>query len=585
MIRKNFKLFIKSKHISLPLILLLFFVTGKWLYSFIFSYFPFHETANGLDYMKQSLEDCLIIFLVLVYCSYEFYRLVKKSNMEEVIFSHKKGQLETLLSIFIILFFAVFYIFLIEIAANIFIYIDLGFSDLKYLFHIFSVNFLYIILSGIIAILLGLLLASKFKRRVSAYAILAFIIFVISSVSDFIPGGFSLKTGINLWQYKRFFSYILPSDITWYTYWDYGINAEIYRWNLNMFWIFLLAFILLLTCIKLRKKIKAPVLCALAVLTAFNGYGYLKGGSSLERGPEVDSISMFDYVYYTKQNNPILSKEADFQVSSYKIDLSIWRQLDAEVAMTLSDSSLESYDFTLYHGYDVQKVTDMQGNPLNFERNSDYITIDSDGSISGIKIKYSGSSEIFYSNSQAVCLPGFFPYYPIPGYYPLQIQATDSYGYTFSYLNLITDLNKSNFQINVSTSQQVYSNIDETSQQNSFRGTTDCPVLLSGFYKEKYVDGYRILDASSPQHSILEAFSPQQLQKSLNELDNNRGDKINLKDYTIIYAAEPFGSYNVQFYYDSDVILINYFNDYSEMAKALILQRDNGYEYYREYSL
>lgn len=582
MIRKNFKLFMKSKHISIPLILLLFFVTGKWLYTFIFRYFPFHETANSFDYLSLGLEDCLIIFLVLVYCSYELYRMVKKSNMEEVILSHKKGQLKTLLSIFVILFLAVLYIFLIEIIANIFIYIDLGFSDFKYLLHIFSVNFLYIIFSGIIAILLGLLLASKFKRRVSAYAILSLIIFVMSPVSDFIPGGFSLNTGINLWQYKRFLSYIIPSDITWYAYWDYGINAEIYRWNLSLFWIFLLAFLLIFSCVKLKKIIKAPVICALAVLTVFNGYGYFKGGSSLERGPEVDSISMFDYVYYTKQNNPLLSKEAKFQVYSYKIDLNIWRQLEAEVSMTLSDSNLKSYDFTLYHGYDVQRVTDFKGNPLSFERNSDYLTITGNGNISGIKIKYSGSSEIFYSNSQAVCLPGFFPYYPIPGFYPLKIQSTDSNGYTYSYLNPIANPNKADFEINVSTSQQVYSNLEETSQNNSFKATTDCPVLLSGFYKEKYVDGYRILDSSSPQHSILEDFSPQQLQTALDELDENTDDKINLEDYTIIYAPPPFGSYGIQVYYSSDVILISYFDDYNKMAKALISQKDYGYDYYRE---
>lgn len=583
MIRKNFKLFIKSKHISLPLILLLFFVTGKWLYVFFFRYFPFHETVNGFDYLSLGLEDCLIIFLMLVYCSYEFYRMVKKSNMEEVIFSHKKGQFKTLLSIFIIVFFAVIYIFLLGIIANIFIYIDLGFSNFKYLLHILSVNFLYIIFSGIIAELFGLLLASKFKRRVSAYGVLALIIFIISPISDFIPGGFSLNSGINLWQFKRFFSYILPSDISWYTYWDYGINAEIYRWNLSLLWIFLLAFLLIFTCVKLKRKIKLPVLCALAVLTAFNGYGYFKGGSSLERGPEVDSISMFDHVYYTKQNNPTLSKEADFQVSSYKMDLSIRRQLEAEVSMTLSDSSLTSYAFTLYHGYDVQQVTDFNGNPLNFERNSDYITITAGGNISGIKIKYSGSSEIFYSNSQAVCLPGFFPYYPIPGFYPLKIQSTDSQGYTFSYSNLITDLKESDFEINVSTSQQVYSNLDETSRKNSFKGTTDCPVLLSGFYQEKYIDGYRVLDSSSPQHSILQYFSPQRLQNALDELDKNADDRINLEDYTIIYAAPTFSSYGIPLYYDGDFILISYFDEYSKMAEALTSQKNYGYDYYREH--
>ena len=59
-------------------------------------------------------------------------------------------------------------------------------NDYSYLYHIFSVLFLYVFLGGIIPILLGVFFAQKTKRIVS-YALMALIIFLVSSTSDFIP--------------------------------------------------------------------------------------------------------------------------------------------------------------------------------------------------------------------------------------------------------------------------------------------------------------------------------------------------------------------------------------------------------------
>ena len=83
--------------------------------------------------------------------------------------------------------------------------------------------------------------------------------------------------------------------------------------------------------------------------------------------------------------------------------------------MTLSDTGLEYYNFTLYHGDNVLKITDIEGNALKYNREGDQVTVIGNGNLQLINIKYSGYSPILYSNYQACSLPGFFAYDPIPG--------------------------------------------------------------------------------------------------------------------------------------------------------------------------
>ena len=293
MIRKNFKLLIKSLYISIPLFLLLLYTVYVIVSRVVFSFPLNNDVLMGL---KATTKSCLLNFIVFFYCGYEFSRMLKKTNIDEALFSHKNGRLKTFINIFSVLFSAVLFIFFLYLSINIYMILSKGNIKFDYFIHVISVLFLYIVLGCTIPLLLGIILAQKLKRRISAYGIFAVILFSVSPISDFIPGGLSQSTGINFWQYKRFFSYIFPSDTTWIPNWDYGINAEIYRWNLNLFWVFLFIFFFVLICIKGYKKTRTTVLCLLAVLIAVNGYGYLLGGNLLEKGPELDSISMDHYI-------------------------------------------------------------------------------------------------------------------------------------------------------------------------------------------------------------------------------------------------------------------------------------------------
>ena len=64
----------------------------------------------------------------------------------------------------------------------------------------------------------------------------------------------------------------------------------------------------------------------------------------------------------------------------------------------------------------MAKVTDETGDALPFTREGDYLTVTPQGELSSLTVEYAGSSPMFYSGSQGVCLPGCFPYYPWAGY-------------------------------------------------------------------------------------------------------------------------------------------------------------------------
>lgn len=575
MIKQNLKLFFKTKIIFIPVIILLVCFLGNLVYSC----YSFSLNNDVLIYLKNSIKLCLLSFVILCFTSYEFFYLYKRCYIDEALYSHKNGKTRILTSTVTVLLFIPALEFFSAFVFNFVIFLSSGMNDYSYLYHIFSVLFLYVFLGGIIPILLGVFFAQKTKRIVS-YALMALIIFLVSSTSDFIPGGLSQVTKINFWESKYFLAYILPNDLEWYINHDYGMYAEIYRWNLIIFWISLLSFLFFKLCQIKKTALKAVLLSLTLLISTFNLVGYFYGGSHIEKGAQLDSISMSDYLFYTEneQNN----QDPDFEVTSYDMDLSIYRQLDAEVSMTLSDTGLEYYNFTLYHGYNVLKITDIEGNALKYNREGDYVTVIGNGNLQLINIKYSGYSPILYSNYQACSLPGFFAYYPIPGFYKITGDYTT--------YNPIEIKSETEFNIRVDSARQFYSNLDEVkNEKNCFVGVTSYPTLFSGFYKSNSSDIYKIYAITVKGWGLSEIDEEyiDEIQKYINELDNNSSNKLNLKEYTIIQTNEMLSSNCIYdgIFLGDDTVFINKATDEEtkkQVAEILLAQRDMGYSKYVE---
>lgn len=575
MIKQNLKLFFKTKIIFIPVIILLVCFLGNLVYSC----YSFSLNNDVLIYLKNSIKLCLLSFVILCFTSYEFFYLYKRCYIDEALYSHKNGKTRILTSTVTVLLFIPALEFFSAFVFNFVIFLSSGMNDYSYLYHIFSVLFLYVFLGGIIPILLGVFFAQKTKRIVS-YALMALIIFLVSSTSDFIPGGLSQVTKINFWEAKYFLAYILPNDLEWYINHDYGMYAEIYRWNLIIFWISLLSFLFFKLCQIKKTALKAVLLSLTLLISTFNLVGYFYGGSHIEKGAQLDSISMSDYLFYTE--NEQKNQEPDFEVTSYDMDLSIYRQLDAEVSMTLSDTGLEYYNFTLYHGYNVLKITDIEGNALKYNREGDYVTVIGNGNLQLISIKYSGYSPILYSNYQACSLPGFFAYYPIPGFHKITGDYTT--------YNPIEIKSGTEFNIRVDSARQFYSNLDEVkNEKNCFVGVTSYPTLFSGFYKSNSSDIYKIYAITVKGWGLSEIDEEyiDEIHKYINELDNNSSNKLNLKEYTIIQINEMLSSNCIYdgIFLGDDTVFINKATDEEtkkQVAEILLAQRDMGYSKYVE---
>lgn len=575
MIKQNLKLFFKTKIIFIPVIILLVCFLGNLVYSC----YSFSLNNDVLIYLKNSIKLCLLSFVILCFTSYEFFYLYKRCYIDEALYSHKNGKTRILTSTVTVLLFIPALEFFSAFVFNFVIFLSSGMNDYSYLYHIFSVLFLYVFLGGIIPILLGVFFAQKTKRIVS-YALMALIIFLVSSTSGFIPGGLSQVTKINFWEAKYFLAYILPNDLEWYINHDYGMYAEIYRWNLIIFWISLLSFLFFKLCQIKKTALKAVLLSLTLLISTFNLVGYFYGGSHIEKGAQLDSISMSDYLFYTE--NEQKNQDPDFEVTSYDMDLSIYRQLDAEVSMTLSDTGLEYYNFTLYHGYNVLKITDIEGNALKYNREGDYVTVIGNGNLQLINIKYSGYSPILYSNYQACSLPGFFAYYPIPGFHKITGDYTT--------YNPIEIKSGTEFNIRVDSARQFYSNLDEVkNEKNCFVGVTSYPTLFSGFYKSNSSDIYKIYAITVKGWGLSEIDEEyiDEIQKYINELDNNSSNKLNLKEYTIIQTNEMLSSNCIYdgIFLGDDTVFINKATDEEtkkQVAEILLAQRDMGYSKYVE---
>lgn len=575
MIKQNLKLFFKTKIIFIPVIILLVCFLGNLVYSC----YSFSLNNDVLIYLKNSIKLCLLSFVILCFTSYEFFYLYKRCYIDEALYSHKNGKTRILTSTVTVLLFIPALEFFSAFVFNFVIFLSSGMNDYSYLYHIFSVLFLYVFLGGIIPILLGVFFAQKTKRIVS-YALMALIIFLVSSTSDFIPGGLSQVTKINFWEAKYFLAYILPNDLEWYINHDYGMYAEIYRWNLIIFWISLLSFLFFKLCQIKKTTLKAVLLSLTLLISTFNLVGYFYGGSHIEKGAQLDSISMSDYLFYTE--NEQKNQDPDFEVTSYDMDLSIYRQLDAEVSMTLSDTGLEYYNFTLYHGYNVLKITDIEGNALKYNREGDYVTVIGNGNLQLINIKYSGYSPILYSNYQACSLPGFFAYYPIPGFHKITGDYTT--------YNPIEIKSGTEFNIRVDSARQFYSNLDEVkNEKNCFVGVTSYPTLFSGFYKSNSSDIYKIYAITVKGWGLSEIDEEyiDEIQKYINELDNNSSNKLNLKEYTIIQINEMLSSNCIYdgIFLGDNTVFINKATDEEtkkQVAEILLAQRDMGYSKYVE---
>ncbi|WP_223316957.1 MULTISPECIES: hypothetical protein [Clostridium] len=161
--------------------------------------------------------------------------------------------------------------------------------------------------------------------------------------------------------------------------------------------------------------------------------------------------------------------------------LNINRQLQSDTTIYLDEKEpLKTYKFTLYRNYKIKKILGKNNKVLEYKRDGDYLEVvnPDNNKLQQIRILYSGYSPVFYSNSQGILLPGYFPYYPMEGYKKIYIKEEGKF------VPIIRDYIV-NFDISLKSNLDVSSNLNKN--DTKFYGKAQEATLIGGFLKEKHI--------------------------------------------------------------------------------------------------
>jgi hypothetical protein len=226
----------------------------------------------------------------------------------------------------------------------------------------------------------------------------------------------------------------------------------------------------------------------LAALLGLVGFLRMGGDSTVRLDDRRTGTAYGDYFYETTQEQK--EESAAFSVLSYDLDLKITGRLHASATMTLTKNPEgDAYRFTLYRGYRILSVTDGEGNPLTYTRTGHYLEIDApfDTPMGTILVEYEGSGGRYYSNDQGIALPGYLPWYPMPGYRSLWDEVTNG-------ISVSTEGEEIDFSVTVDTRLPLVCNLEEV-EEHTYAGKATAVTLVGGLLTEKTSDGYVYYDS------------------------------------------------------------------------------------------
>lgn len=473
LIRNNLKLFFKSIYLALGFSIF-FIVVNVYLIEGIHK-LSIHKDA--LYYLKHSQKISIIYFVFFVFISYEYLVKSKNENILECFSVINKGKIKLYFSKLVVLVIMLLIMTLNIMIYNYIAYFVINVNSLSYAYHIFSNNFLNIFLVSFLGMCIGTV-TSLYLKRFPAYIIMIFSTVLISPIFESVPYILFMGFEVNIYPFREIFN-ILPPNLDWAGEKLYGLSVESYRWNLLIFWIcFLGSFVLL----KLSSK-KFKLLNLLAMILIFfsfaNLYSYTKPGSIVKKDYNPKDSVASDQLYYIKDVQK--EENVEFNILAYDMDFTIDRQLYSDIKISLDEKEyLNSYKFTLYRNYKVEKILSKKNEILEFKREGDYLEVfnPTNEKLEEIRILYSGYSPVFYSNSQGVLLPGCFPYYPMEGYKKIYLKQQSVY------IPIIRDDNIK-FNVSIKSNLDIYSNLQK--ENNNFFGEAQAVTLIGGFVEENNI--------------------------------------------------------------------------------------------------
>ncbi|SDX10985.1 hypothetical protein SAMN05444487_11077 [Marininema mesophilum] len=271
----------------------------------------------------------------------------------------------------------------------------------------------------------------------------------------------------------------------------YGLPMEIHRWMKVFFWLLTGLFFLSIRSLQISLQEVVPKhvwkvgSVYIIVIVSLVYYWNQPDQPRLEEGMSVNS---YESDYYEKNIQNKSEKSASFDVQTYNLDVTSFRDLSVVVDMKIRlKEKSNQLTFTLYHGLKVKKVVS-RNKKLPFRQMGDHLKVSlTDSRLDNkIRIEYEGvSSPDYPANEQGVLLPSYFPWYPIPGYkkvysdqgtyYPLQPEQ------------------RAHFELRYSGPEKLYTNLSHKGGREWQGEATNGITIVAGMMKEKKIDDTTII--------------------------------------------------------------------------------------------
>lgn len=528
---------------------------------------------NTMFYLQKCQESCQWIMLTNLFISFEYIYRMKNSGISEVLCVLKNGMVKTYGIAVSVLLSLVFVQGIPFFAYPVISALQSGkFAAL--IFHIFLAVALNVILLGFACVSLGAFTA-LLCRRTAAYSLMSVILFLALPASELLPGILYDQYGIDLWKIWGIFSGLLPPAQGWSVDYQYGIPLEKYRWCLLLLWFFLLLGLYFFHLVKGKKRRGLLLGGTVALIAAFCIRGYWFQGSHLDLTACPTGTIRADQQYYNTHSSQ--EKDAGFKVTAYEMDISIHQELKSQLRVYLeNESSTNELQFTLYHSFEIDKIRDDRNVSLPFERSGDYFSVTCEEFPDYLDISYKGSSNLFYSNHQGVCLPGSFPYFPWAGYKKIHYLSPEPQDNLAQFV--FRDGNcSSRFSVTIEGGKNIVTNLPKNAE-GVYEGESSSFTIMGGFLEECEQGGYSFVKCTScPEDRVLNEKYLSILQAEL-DFRKEANEKIDLKKFKFFQMPEAMSNRS---YFTGLAVLENHIflmpgGDPSADAEELLFQIRNG---------
>lgn len=432
--------------------------------------FSLYYSSLGVDtllYMQQMNKYSFYICSVFTIICFSLLFHDKKNDIDEalkVMGNHYRT------CTIIILFFLLILISLIMFLMMIFVVTT---NQSTQLFTIYIPSFLLNIFFPLcICLFISIILSYLSNYNIAGIVLIAFLM-LISPLFNIWVGDDILQKILDM--ILQPFRFLYQTDEFSIDY-MYGLKDELYRWFIILTYAILIIGFSVMMRVKTKIKVVTFVI-SVALASLCIGYS-LKPQSTLN----VDR-SRYELMNQVMGSNAVVYedyKEVDYQFGDFQFYIILKEQLSVKGTMKLESQTMQKkFVFTLYSGYDIMKLESSETS--HFKRTGDIVEITFDKAVqkASFDIQYQGYHPTFYSNNQAVALPGYFPWYPMSGQHQISYVINSSFNKGYGY-NASNRIDVTDMSLNIKADYPISSNLHEKSKYH-YEGKADSITLFGGY--------------------------------------------------------------------------------------------------------